>query len=174
MKTTTNKYQEQANTFAAKYGLTMEAQYIGHFDRFGNGLIPAVYDITLVRPNRKPMNFRFSTSLNDSYYYMEAGSSNTNKGLPRKIDAGKWCANGCCLQTGNYTIYQNKTATPSLYDILACLTKYDPETFEDFCGECGYNTDSRRAYDEFLAVDNEWHGVKQLFSDCLDELSEIQ
>jgi len=174
MKTTLNEYQEQANNFAVKYGLTMAAQYSGHFDRSGNGLVTAVYDITLARPDRKPMEFRFSTSINNSYYYKEAGSINTKKGLPPKIDAGEWCAKGCLLEFGHYTIYQSKTTKPSLYDILACLIKYDPETFEDFCAAYGYNTDSRRAYDMFLAVDKEWHGVKRLFSDCLDELSEIQ
>ena len=33
---------------------------------------------------------------------------------------------------------------PSVYDIFACLQKYDPETFEDFCAEFGYDTDSKK------------------------------
>ena len=34
---------------------------------------------------------------------------------------------------------------PSPYDILACLEKYDYNSFEDFCSELGYDTDSRSA-----------------------------
>ena len=62
---------------------------------------------------------------------------------------------------------------PSMYDILACLTKYDPESFDDFCASYGYDTDSRskRIY---KAVCEEYNAVKRLFGDILDELSEIQ
>ena len=37
---------------------------------------------------------------------------------------------------------------PSLYSILACISGdcNCPETFDDFCSEYGYDTDSRRAY----------------------------
>ena len=38
----------------------------------------------------------------------------------------------------------------------------------------GYLYDTHReAYDTFLAVDKEWHEVKRMFSDCLEELREI-
>ena len=30
--------------------------------------------------------------------------------------------------------------TPTEYDVLACLTKYDPGNYEDFCSEFGYET----------------------------------
>ena len=62
---------------------------------------------------------------------------------------------------------------PSMYDILACLTKYDPESFYDFCASYGYDTDSRskRIY---KAVCEEYNAVERLFGDILDELSEIQ
>lgn len=39
----------------------------------------------------------------------------------------------------------NGAKMPTMYDVLTCLTKYDPDTFEDFCSEFGYDTDSRRA-----------------------------
>ena len=65
------------------------------------------------------------------------------------------------------------TNEPSMYDILACLTKYDPESFDDFCASYGYDTDSRskRIY---TAVCEEYNAVERLFGDILDELSEIQ
>jgi hypothetical protein len=63
---------------------------------------------------------------------------------------------------------------PTAYDVLACLTKSDPGTFEDFCGEYGYDTDSRKAGKMYKAVVKEWQSVDRLFSDCLDALAEIQ
>jgi hypothetical protein len=63
---------------------------------------------------------------------------------------------------------------PTMYDVLACLTKYDPGTFEDFCGEFGYDTDSRKAYKTYKAVKREWENVAILFNDeQLDMLREI-
>lgn len=62
---------------------------------------------------------------------------------------------------------------PDLYSVLACLTKYDPGTFENFCGDFGYNTDSRNAEKTYKAVCKEFAAVERLFSDILPELSEI-
>jgi hypothetical protein len=60
------------------------------------------------------------------------------------------------------------------YDVLACLTKYDPGTFENFCGDFGYDTDSKKAEKTYKAVVKEWQGVKRLFGDVLERLSELQ
>lgn len=62
---------------------------------------------------------------------------------------------------------------PTMYDVLACLTKYDPGTFENFCSDFGYNTDSRSAERTYKAVCKEWQAVERLFGDILDELQEI-
>lgn len=67
-----------------------------------------------------------------------------------------------------------KGEEPNPYDVLACLTKYDPDTFENFCSEFGYDTDSRTAEKTFRAVQKEWGSVQRLFSDVLEELREIQ
>lgn len=63
---------------------------------------------------------------------------------------------------------------PSMYDVLACLTKYDPESFENFCSAYGYDTDSRRAEKTYRAVVKEYEAVERLFGDILEELREIQ
>ena len=55
-------YNKQANDFAEKIGLTMSAQYIGHFKRLGDWST-ANYRIVLRRPGRKEYSFEFSTSL---------------------------------------------------------------------------------------------------------------
>lgn len=63
---------------------------------------------------------------------------------------------------------------PTMYDILTCLTKYNPETFESFCMEYGYNPDSIKALNTYKAVKREFHGVNRLFGDILEQLQEIQ
>ena len=61
---------------------------------------------------------------------------------------------------------------PHIYDVLACLTKYDIGTYYDFLNEFGYNdnTQSRKTY---KAVLREYKAVQRLFSDCIEELAEI-
>jgi len=63
---------------------------------------------------------------------------------------------------------------PTMYDILTCLTKYDPESFDNFCSEYGYDTDSRKAEKTYKAVCKEFEAVDRLFGDVIDELAEIQ
>lgn len=63
---------------------------------------------------------------------------------------------------------------PSAYSILACLIKNDPGDFENFCGEYGYDSDSRKAYTTYENVNEEWEGIKGLFTDEeIEQLSEI-
>ena len=83
----------------------------------------------------------------------------------------------------NFTQSKNGTDNgekPTEYDILACLTKYDVGSFEDFCAEFGYelyneeytsyNKNSKRTYN---AVVKEYNNVMRLFKDVIEELAEI-
>lgn len=64
---------------------------------------------------------------------------------------------------------------PSMYDIITGLTWYDPETFEDFCANYGYDEDSRFAEKTYKAVKKEWNQLKLMFNeDELETLSYIQ
>lgn len=63
---------------------------------------------------------------------------------------------------------------PTMYDVLTCLTKYDPYSFEDFCGDYGYDEDSRKAEKIYRAVVKEYKAVQRLFGDILEELQEIE
>ena len=73
-------------------------------------------------------------------------------------------------------IYQkNAIIEPTNYDILTCLTKYDPETFENFCSEFGYDEDSIKALKTYEAVKKESADLQTLFNEEeLNELAEIQ
>lgn len=75
--------------------------------------------------------------------------------------------------------------TPNEYNVLACLTKYDPGNYEDFCSELGYETVTENqfgrltrnpnAYKIWKACCHEWEGVKRVFGEdeILEELREI-
>lgn len=63
---------------------------------------------------------------------------------------------------------------PTMYDILSCLVKSDPGSFDEFCAEFGYDIDGRNSKKTYKAVCNEYKAVERLFSDIMDELQEIQ
>lgn len=64
---------------------------------------------------------------------------------------------------------------PTAYDILACLQKYDVGSFEDFCGDFGYDTDSRTAERTYKAVCKEFEAIDKLFtSEQIEQLQEIR
>ena len=68
----------------------------------------------------------------------------------------------------------NNNTEPNAYDLLANITKYDPESFEWFCSNYGYDTDSRKAFKTYKAVCREWEKVNKFFSsEELEELQEI-
>jgi hypothetical protein len=64
-----------------------------------------------------------------------------------------------------------KGKTPQPYDVLAAITKNDPDTFENFCSEFGYDTDSRKAEKTYKLVVKEWEKVTKFFA--ADELEEL-
>lgn len=62
---------------------------------------------------------------------------------------------------------------PTLYDVLSCIQKNDCGDFENFCGDFGYDTDSRKSERIYKAVCREWEAVDRLFNDVIEELQEI-
>lgn len=67
----------------------------------------------------------------------------------------------------------NGAKTPTMYDVLACVQKYDVGTFEDFCRCYGYDDDSRSAERTYKGVCKEYAAIVRLFGDVMDELQEI-
>lgn len=68
----------------------------------------------------------------------------------------------------------NQGQHPTAYDVLASITKYDVGSFENFCGDFGYDADSRKAYKTYKAVLKEWKNVELLFTpEQLEQLQEI-
>ena len=68
----------------------------------------------------------------------------------------------------------NKPIVPTPYDVLACITKNDPGTFEDFCSDFCYDTNSRKAEQVYFAVQKEWSKVRRFLTpEEIEQLQEI-
>ena len=77
-----------------------------------------------------------------------------------------------------FTMGVGSTEEPTMYDVLACMQKYDVGEFEDFCDDFGYNgrplSDYPEVMDIYNGVVSEFEAMEGLFSDCMEELQEIQ
>ena len=90
-----------------------------------------------------------------------------------------WTSNGRNLLfslTTDFRMYDKykgkKPVEVTAYDVLSCIQKSDPGTFENFCLDFGYNTDSRKAEIVYHAVVKEWQNVQRFFK--ADEIEELQ
>lgn len=68
--------------------------------------------------------------------------------------------------------------SPSEYDILTCLVKWDPGSLGDFVQEYGYEMKDHKSVttttQTWMACVDEYRDVVRVFGDVLDELAEIQ
>ena len=171
-----NEYTKQANDFLAKTNTTMTAQYLGHWPHLGEWST-SQWQVTFTSQGRKPFTLTFSQSLAESWSFInmdrnKGGVHQKQKGLPPALNQKHWPRT-----SGEYVVHPYLMCPakrpPSAYDVLACLTKYDPGTFKDFCADFGYSDDSIKALEPYRAVQEEWSAVERMFNDCLEELQEI-
>lgn len=86
------------------------------------------------------------------------------------------------VPTGSYTftfgqsiVNTEKNKRPTPYDVLSCVEKYDPESFEDFCSNYGYDTDSRSAEKTYRACKEQFLSISELYTEEeLELLRDIQ
>ena len=128
-----------------------------------------IYSVSMTRGDRG-FTFEFGQSVICSGRYWRDGYS--TKGItqgrevklmvntPREHGTGRYAHP---LSFGDWVPNKN-FGIPSAYDILSCLTKYDPGDFENFCGDLGYDTDSRAAEKTYRAVKAEYGNLCMLFS----------
>lgn len=167
-----NEYRQQAIDFANKYGVTMTADYKGHYCREGWEWATAQFRITLRRGGRE-YSFDYSDSLQNSWRFSECSKPfKFHQGLPPSLSQKNWPKDGKQKDFSRFSI-KPCVLNPPLYDILACLQKYDPGSHDNFCADFGYDPDSRKGLELYLVVQDEWRHVELLFGDCLEELSEI-
>lgn len=177
-----NEYEQQAKDFCAKYNVTIRPTYTGHRKYFPDDKAPrACYSVTIEREGKAPYTFDFGQSLQNSYkatvgFPGEPGCY-TVRAVPQWFNFARYNVPGetRVVIDGKMrrAVLEQATIPPTAYDILAALTKYNPETFEDFCANYGYDEDSRKAEATYFAVQKEWANVRRLFSGCLEELREI-
>ncbi len=71
-----------------------------------------------------------------------------------------------------------KVVEPTLADVMCCLlsdSQCCSGTFEDFCNELGYNSDSIKALNTYLACQATRNGMIKVFgAELLDELSQLE
>lgn len=151
-----DEYIKQATEFLQKTRTKMKIEYVGLAvnKEWKEKEKRCLYEITLISP-RGSMTFDFWDSIRNTEIRtmpFDAYNTRANKELAAK----------------------KKAAVPSVYDVLACLTKYDPGTFEDFCSNYGYDEDSRTAERVYFAVQKEYAQLARLFTpDQMEELAEI-
>ena len=165
-----NQYEKQAasrdslrlvaDDFLESTGTSIELHRIGTYARFSD-METDVYKVT-IKNDRHSYTFDYSDSLHNTQ---------CRQGIAEPFNM-----NG--MTNAKLAEYQRKMQRawkkPSIYDILACLDCYDAETFDDFCSNFGYDTDSRKALETYLAAQEEYSNLTKLFtSEQLDQLMEI-
>jgi hypothetical protein len=173
-----SEYTEQAVAFAKKYGVTLATEYQGTYPRFGKTPV-ANFKCTLAR-NGKSLEFTFSMSVNDSWCYSKGHASKRFPGLPFNLREEYQPKVAKQHVAGEFVITPIvNPKPPTMYDVLACLQKYDPGTFPDFCREYGYDDRPLSEYPKVMetwqAVVNEYINVRRLFpeEEVQEELGEI-
>ena len=151
-----NEYEKQALDFCEKYGVEITLAYLGKQKReevFGDDILRDTYSVDIIRNGNK-----FSLTFSDSLFNKEKNEESLRG--RRKV----W----------NQVL---KVQTPTAYDILAVLTKYDPGDFDDFLRDYGYQITNHQEYLKlnclYYRVKDEYTSVYKMFSDCMDELSDI-
>lgn len=111
----------------------------------------AVYDITLTTTIGE-MNFQFWNSL----YNTEILNKNLEEYTGRERSE---------------LVKKKMSASPTAYDVLVCITKYDPGSFENFCSDYGYDKYDKSSYKIYMDVKNEFNQLKRIFTE--DEMKEL-
>lgn len=172
-------YEKQATDFLEKTGCTMEIKFKENRRYFPNDKETRdVYDIKITRGNRA-WSFEFGNSIADSEFVAVYGKSRYK--IPSEMrtktlhEIKRYARFN--LQPDFGRVAAGKIIMPKApteYSVLSCLTKYDPGSFEYFCGEFGYDSDSRSAERVYESVEKEWMNVCRIWNDSeIEELQEI-
>lgn len=173
-------YEKQATDFLEKTGCTIEIKFKENRRYFPNDKDTRdVYDIKITRGSRA-WSFEFGNSIANSEFVAVYGRSRykiPSEMRTKTLAEIKWYVK-LNLQSDFGTAGGDKIIMPkppTEYSVLACLTKYDVGSFEDFCSEFGYDSDSKTADRVYKAVKEEWLNVCRIWNDSeIEQLQEIQ
>lgn len=181
-------YEKQAFDFLAKTKSTLTVKFVEYGKHFDDDKENRdIYEITISRGPRS-FTFRFGQSIFHSrfkiilastgkeikYNWQEKAMKEAGQDLHKfKKIAAMEIGEGTMSSLNGLTI--KGPTVPNSYDVLSCMTKYDPGSFEDFCGEYGYDVDSRKAEKTYNLVKREYDELCKLYNDEeMQELGEIQ
>jgi hypothetical protein len=155
-----SKYEIEASDLLAAMKIEFRAVFIFHGPFWPDDKESRnVWEMILTRPavdrkDVKTFSVRFGQSINDSFRD-QFELNRASWGPKRRGD-----------------MIPTQRNVPTSYDLLTCITKNDPGTFANFCGEMGLDTDSRKAEKTYFAVQEEWEKVRAFFSS--EEIEKIQ
>lgn len=167
-----NEYVKQATEFLQKAHAEMKIEYVGLAinKEWKEKEKRCLYEITLTSP-RGSMTFNFWDSIRNTEIKTMTLEAYAEK---RHRVAFSSLTQAEKMQASKELAAKKKAAVPSVYDVLACLTKCDPGTFENFCSDFGYDEDSRTAERIYFAVQKEYTQLTKLFTpEQMEELAEI-
>lgn len=167
-----NEYTKQANDFLKKANATIEIDCVGLAinQEWEEKKLRNLYKVTLSTP-RGSMIFNFW----DSIYNTKIKKMSLEEYAEKKYKCRFNFLNYSDKIRAQKELKEKKAeAQPTAYDVLACITKSDPGTFENFCFEYGYNEDSRTAERIYFAAQKEYSQLARIFSQQqLEEMQEI-
>jgi|SRR3954469_9233383 len=169
MKTLSN-YEQSAIDFLTKTNATLSIEYSRYGKHFDNDKDERdIYKCVLQRGSRK-YEFDFGQSVVHSGKFIVGYKFKFNS-MPSYSDMPKGYQRSEVKINTDFSV-------PTIYDILACLQKYDVGTFDDFVSEFGYEFNTvaefRRIEKTYNAVVTEVTAVKMLFTDAeIEVLQEI-
>ncbi len=167
MDTNISTYEQQAIDFLASTNTTIKVDFIKNDKYFDNDKETRdIYNITL--SNSRVYSFLFGNSIASSGEYKILDNLLIKKFGKTTISAIEHSKLN--PHDKRECILNKEFKTPSAYDVLSCLTKYDPGTLEDFCSEYGYDADSKKAEKIYLSVREEFINVRQIFTEKQLEL----
>ena len=174
-----SKYEQQAEAFLKSTNTEFKCEFLFNGKHFCDDKeMRDVYRITLTR-GRRSYTFQFGQSIVNSGFYYTMGKQKLIIDRKYLLQENKQNLIHHIRRESNFQFMNNGKSdvihypvAPTAYDVLACLTKYDPDTFENFCSDYGYDEDSRKAEKIYNAVVEEWRNVCALFTD--EEIEQLQ
>lgn len=140
---------EQLEKILREGSLSISAVKLGTFEYFESDKEKRdVYEI-IIKRNGKTINFRYGDSIHNTELHEKSSLfGDTPKEIYRRKQEIK-------------EMQEN-----SLYSILACIhvDHYCPDTFEDFCSEFGYDTDSIKAEKTFRNCREQSKKLQSIFT----------
>lgn len=169
-----NEYLKRAKNFLNKANAKCEIVYggISRNENWKEKEKRNWYDVTITTLRGK-MTFTFWDSIHNTEISTMTFEEYAKKKL--KYNRVEDMPYGEKVKAKNDLARLKAKVVPNEYDVLACLEKYDPGTFEDFCSEFGYDEDSKTAERIYIAVIKEYKDLTKIFTEeQMEELSEIQ